>query len=57
VGVVVAPALELSERDEHELPAWDEFDHRLDAALEGVEAHAEARRSLLASHKKARDRL
>jgi hypothetical protein len=40
VCVLVAPALELPQWDEHELPARDEFDDGLDAALEGVDAHS-----------------
>jgi hypothetical protein len=52
--VVVTPTLELSERDEDELTARNELDDRLDAAPEGVEAHAEAGGGFLAGDGEAR---
>src|ERR1019366_6847562 len=57
VRVVVTPALELAERNQDQLPAWDQLDHRLDASLERVEAHPEACGSLLAAQQQARHRL
>jgi len=57
VRVVVTPALELAERDEDELTAWNELDDRLDAALEGVEAHAETGGRLFATEEQPWDRL
>ena len=55
--MVVTPALELAERDEHELAAWNELDDGLDTSLEGVEAHAEAGGGFLAAEEQSRDRL
>lgn len=52
--MVVTPALELAERNEDELTAGNELDDRLDAALEGVEAHAEAGGGFLAGDEEPR---
>ena len=54
VSVVVTPTLELTERNEDELTAGNELDDRLDAALEGVEAHTEAGGGFLAGDEEAR---
>ena len=41
--VALHPALELSEWDQHELPAQDDLQVRLNLALEVIEAHAQRR--------------
>ena len=55
--MVVTPTLELAERNQDQLTARNELDGRLDAALKGVEAHAEACGGLFAAEEQARDGL
>ena len=55
--VALQPALDLGDRDEHELPAADDAHRRLHVALEVADAHPERRRGLLACQREPRDGL